>query len=132
MKKIISGIILIINIVIIIVVVFTILGNKGKGGDDAYTAFDVETTSLTVSYKDKSYTFTGHDWESIIKELKKATSNEYEECKLNDFNIIIDFNNGNSGRLSESGNVFEYADSNYYIDKKIYNDIKAKVVNFKT
>lgn len=97
-----------------------------KGGSDALTVYDVNTSSLIVTNGDKRAEFSGDEWNELISAFKNAKETDVSENEV-DFDIKIDFNNGNIGYISSKYDLFKMEDVYYMLEEDAYNKLKGGI-----
>lgn len=96
-------------IIILLIVVGNILvtlNHDTNGGEDALTAFDVNSNQVTLSYNNTTVTLEDAEQKEFISTIKKIYK-ENLPASNNDVNydINIDFNNGNTAKISTDSQV---------------------------
>lgn len=110
---------LILFVIIIIILCWYCYVNFSKGGEGAYTMFDVNSNKTLLKTEDGEKVLTDEERTSLLQILKnniKETS--ITNVEKNTFNITIDFCNGNVGYLSTENLVFMIEDSWYSVDEE--------------
>ena len=92
----------------LIVVTFLVGCNNSKGGEDALTVFDVNSSKVLITYNkttalsdDKQKEFV-----SLIKSIYKDT--DVKDDSTTKYDMKIDFSNGNVGEVSTDKKVFKF------------------------
>lgn len=83
--------------------------DTSKGGNNALSIFDVDSDKLTITYDGKVEEYTDDTREDLITIFKKIAKEEktLEESKEINYDVMIDFNNGNTARLSLKDKIFD-------------------------
>ncbi len=93
----------------LIVVTFLVGCNNSKGGEDAYTVFDVNSSKVLITYNYKTTTLTDNkqkEFVSLIKSIYKGSNAKADNNTK--YDMKIDFNNGNVGEISTGKKVFKF------------------------
>lgn len=75
--------------------------NNSKGGEDALTVFDVNSSKVLITYNNKTTTLTDDkqkEFVSLIKSIYKGT--DVKDDSTTKYDMKIDFNNGNVVEIS--------------------------------
>lgn len=110
---------LILFVIVIIILCWYCYVNFSKGGEGAYTMFDVNSNKTLLKTEDGEKVLTDEERTSLLQILKnniKETS--ITNVEKNTFNITIDFCNGNVGYLSTEKLIFMIEDGWYSIDEE--------------
>lgn len=118
-------------IIVIAVVVFLIIGtikvifiNDKKGGSDALTIFDVNSTGIELSNENDKTLLIGEDRKKLIHTIKGVIKNA-PEVKLDKviYDIKIDFKNSYIAYVSTKDKILLFQNVQRKIDEKILNNI---------
>lgn len=93
----------------LVLVVIMVGCNNSKGGEDALTVFDVSSSKVQITYNNKTTTLTDNkqkEFVSLIKSIYKDT--DVKDDSNAQYNMKIDFNNGNMGEVSTGKKVFKF------------------------
>lgn len=93
----------------LVLVVIMVGCNNTKGGEDTLTVFDVNSSKVLITYNNKTITLTDNkqkEFVSLIKSIYKDT--DVKDDSNAQYNMKIDFNNGNMGEVSTGKKVFKF------------------------
>lgn len=93
----------------LVLVVIMVGCNNSKGGEDALTVFDVNSSKVLITYNNKTTTLTDDkqkEFVSLIKSIYKGT--DVKDDSTTKYDMKIDFNNGNMGEVSTDKKVFKF------------------------
>lgn len=93
----------------LVLVVIMVGCNNSKGGEDALTVFDVNSSKVQITYNNKTTTLTDNkqkEFVSLIKSIYKGT--DVKDDSTTKYDMKIDFNNGNVGEVSTGKKVFKF------------------------
>lgn len=93
----------------LVLVVIMVGCNNSKGGEDALTVFDVNSSKVQITYNNKTTTLTDNkqkEFVSLIKSIYKG--NDVKDDSTTKYDMKIDFNNGNVGEISTDKKVFKF------------------------
>lgn len=93
----------------LVLVVIMVGCNNTKGGEDALTVFDVNSSKVQIIYNNKTTTLTDNkqkEFVSLIKSIYKGT--DVKDDSTTKYDMKIDFNNGNMGEVSTGKKVFKF------------------------
>lgn len=93
----------------LVLVVIMVGCNNSKGGEDALTVFDVNSSKVLITYNNKTTTLTDNkqkEFVSLIKSIYKGT--DVKDDSTTKYDMKIDFNNGNMGEVSTGKKVFKF------------------------
>lgn len=93
----------------LVLVVIMVGCNNSKGGEDALTVFDVNSSKVLITYNNKTTTLTDNkqkEFVSLIKSIYKCT--DVKDDSTTKYDMKIDFNNGNMGEVSTDKKVFKF------------------------
>lgn len=93
----------------LVLVVIMVGCNNSKGGEDALTVFDVNSSKVMITYNNKTTTLTDNkqkEFVSLIKSIYKGT--DVKDDSTTKYDMKIDFNNGNMGEVSTGKKVFKF------------------------
>lgn len=93
----------------LVLVVIMVGCNNSKGGEDALTVFDVNSSKVLITYNNKTTTLTDDkqkEFVSLIKSIYKGT--DVKDDSTTKYDMKIDFNNGNVGEISTDKKVFKF------------------------
>lgn len=93
----------------LVLVVIMVGCNNSKGGEDALTVFDVNSSKVQITYNNKTTTLSDDkqkEFVSLIKSIYKDT--DVKDDSTTKYNMKIDFNNGNVGEISTGKKVFKF------------------------
>lgn len=93
----------------LVLVVIMVGCNNSKGGEDALTVFDVNSSKVQITYNNKTTTLTDNkqkEFVSLIKSIYKGT--DVKDDSTTKYDMKIDFNNGNMGEVSIGKKVFKF------------------------
>ncbi|MEE3438686.1 hypothetical protein [Ruminococcus bovis] len=93
----------------LIVVTFLVGCNNSKGGEDALTVFDVNSSKVLITYNNKTTALSDDkqkEFVSLIKSIYKDT--DVKDDSTTKYDMKIDFNNGNVGEVSTDKKVFKF------------------------
>lgn len=93
----------------LVLVVIMVGCNNSKGGEDALTVFDVNSSKVQITYNNKTSTLTDNkqkEFVSLIKSIYKDT--DVKDDSTTKYDMKIDFNNGNMGEVSTGKKVFKF------------------------
>lgn len=93
----------------LVLVVIMVGCNNTKGGEDALTVFDVNSSKVLITYNNKTTTLTDNkqkEFVSLIKSIYKGT--DVKDDSTTKYDMKIDFNNGNMGEVSTGKKVFKF------------------------
>lgn len=93
----------------LVLVVIMVGCNNTKGGEDALTVFDVNSSKVQITYNNKTTTLTDNkqkEFVSLIKSIYKGT--DAKDDSTTKYGMKIDFNNGNMGEVSTDKKVFKF------------------------
>lgn len=93
----------------LVLVVIMVGCNNSKGGEDALTVFDVNSSKVQITYNNKTTTLTDNkqkEFVSLIKSIYKGT--DVKDDSITKYDMKIDFNNGNMGEVSTGKKVFKF------------------------
>lgn len=93
----------------LVLVVIMVGCNNSKGGEDALTVFDVNSSKVQITYNKKTTTLSDNkqkEFVSLIKSIYKGT--DVKDDSTTKYDMKIDFNNGNMGEVSTGKKVFKF------------------------
>lgn len=93
----------------LVLVVIMVGCNNTKGGEDALTVFDVNSSKVLITYNNKTTTLSDNkqkEFVSLIKSIYKGT--DVKDDSTTKYDMKIDFNNGNVGEVSTGKKVFKF------------------------
>lgn len=93
----------------LVLVVIMVGCNNSKGGEDALTVFDVNSSKVLITYNNKTTTLSDNkqkEFVSLIKSIYKGT--DVKDDSTTKYDMKIDFNNGNMGEVSTGKKVFKF------------------------
>lgn len=93
----------------LVLVVIMVGCNNSKGGEDALTVFDVNSSKVLITYNNKTTTLTDNkqkEFVSLIKSIYKGT--DVKDDSTTKYDMKIDFKNGNVGEVSTGKKVFKF------------------------
>lgn len=93
----------------LVLVVIMVGCNNSKGGEDALTVFDVNSSKVQITYNNKTTTLSDNkqkEFVSLIKSIYKDT--DVKDDSTTKYDMKIDFNNGNVGEVSTGKKVFKF------------------------
>lgn len=93
----------------LVLVVIMVGCNNSKGGEDALTVFDVNSSKVLITYNNKTTTLSDDkqkEFVSLIKSIYKGT--DVKDDSTTKYDMKIDFNNGNMGEVSTGKKVFKF------------------------
>lgn len=93
----------------LVLVVIMVGCNNSKGGEDALTVFDVNSSKVLITYNKKTTTLSDNkqkEFVSLIKSIYKG--NDVKDDSTTKYDMKIDFNNGNVGEISTGKKVFKF------------------------
>lgn len=93
----------------LVLVVIMVGCNNSKGGEDALTVFDVNSSKVQITYNNKTTTLSDDkqkEFVSLIKSIYKGT--DVKDDSTTKYDMKIDFNNGNMGEISTGKKVFKF------------------------
>lgn len=93
----------------LVLVVIMVGCNNSKGGEDALTVFDVNSSKVQITYNNKTTTLSDDkqkEFVSLIKSIYKGT--DVKDDSTTKYDMKIDFNNGNVGEVSTGKKVFKF------------------------
>lgn len=93
----------------LVLVVIMVGCNNSKGGEDALTVFDVNSSKVLITYNKKTTTLSDNkqkEFVSLIKSIYKGT--DVKDDSTTKYDMKIDFNNGNMGEVSTGKKVFKF------------------------
>lgn len=93
----------------LVLVVIMVGCNNSKGGEDALTVFDVNSSKVQITYNNKTATLSDDkqkEFVSLIKSIYKGT--DVKDDSTTKYDMKIDFNNGNMGEVSTGKKVFKF------------------------
>ena len=93
----------------LVLVVIMVGCNNTKGGEDTLTVFDVNSSKVLITYNNKTTNLSDNkqkEFVSLIKSIYKDT--DVEDDSNAQYNMKIDFNNGNVGEISTDKKVFKF------------------------
>lgn len=93
----------------LVLVVIMVGCNNSKGGEDALTVFDVNSSKVQIAYNNKTTTLSDNkqkEFVSLIKSIYKGT--DVKDDSTTKYDMKIDFNNGNMGEVSTDKKVFKF------------------------
>lgn len=93
----------------LVLVVIMVGCNNSKGGEDALTVFDVNSSKVQITYNNKTTTLSDNkqkEFVSLIKSIYKG--NDVKDDSTTKYDMKIDFNNGNMGEVSTGKKVFKF------------------------
>lgn len=93
----------------LVLVVIMVGCNNSKGGEDALTVFDVNSSKVLITYNKKTTTLSDDkqkEFVSLIKSIYKG--NDVKDDSTTKYDMKIDFNNGNMGEVSTGKKVFKF------------------------
>lgn len=93
----------------LVLVVIMVGCNNSKGGEDALTVFDVNSSKVLITYNNKTTTLSDNkqkEFVSLIKSIYKGT--DVKDDSTTKYDMKIDFNNGNVGEISTDKKVFKF------------------------
>lgn len=93
----------------LVLVVIMVGCNNTKGGEDALTVFDVNSSKVQITYNNKTTTLSDDkqkEFVSLIKSIYKGT--DVKDDSTTKYDMKIDFNNGNVGEISTDKKVFKF------------------------
>lgn len=108
----------------LIIVTFLVGCNNSKGGEDALTVFDVNSSKVQITYNNKTTTLTDNkqkEFVSLIKNIYKGT--DVKDESNTKYDMKIDFNNGNVGEISTGKKVFKFQNDIKKISDENLNDL---------
>lgn len=111
----------------LVLVVIMVGCNNSKGGEDALTVFDVNSSKVQITYNNKTTTLTDNkqkEFVSLIKSIYKGT--DVKDDSTTKYDMKIDFNNGNMGEVSTGKKVFKFQND----VKKISDENLNKLLEF--
>ena len=111
----------------LVLVVIMVGCNNSKGGEDALTVFDVNSSKVLITYNNKTTTLTDNkqkEFVSLIKSIYKGT--DVKDDSITKYDMKIDFNNGNVGEISTDKKVFKFQND----VKKISDENLNKLLEF--
>lgn len=111
----------------LVLVVIMVGCNNSKGGEDALTVFDVNSSKVQITYNNKTTTLTDNkqkEFVSLIKSIYKGT--DVKDDSITKYDMKIDFNNGNVGEISTDKKVFKFQND----VKKISDENLNKLLEF--
>lgn len=111
----------------LVLVVIMVGCNNTKGGEDALTVFDVNSSKVQITYNNKTSTLTDNkqkEFVSLIKSIYKGT--DVKDDSTTKYDMKIDFNNGNMGEVSTGKKVFKFQND----VKKISDENLNKLLEF--
>ena len=111
----------------LVLVVIMVGCNNSKGGEDALTVFDVNSSKVQITYNNKTTTLTDNkqkEFVSLIKSIYKGT--DVKDDSTTKYDMKIDFNNGNVGEISTDKKVFKFQND----VKKISDENLNKLLEF--
>lgn len=85
----------------LVLVVIMVGCNNSKGGEDALTVFDVNSSKVLITYNNKTTTLSDDkqkEFVSLIKSIYKGT--DVKDDSTTKYDMKIDFNNGNVVEIS--------------------------------
>ena len=85
----------------LVLVVIMVGCNNSKGGEDALTVFDVNSSKVLITYNNKTTTLTDDkqkEFVSLIKSIYKST--DVKDDSTTKYDMKIDFNNENVVEIS--------------------------------
>ena len=129
MKKVTAIIVPITTIVLILCVIYFVNIKDKKGGKDAHTMFDVNTNEVAVSYHENTVSLKHEEQKAFLKIVKDICKEEDTSIDKNiDYDMIIDFKNGNKASVSTEDKVLCVNDQG--IVKKITDDNMDKLYEY--
>lgn len=93
----------------LVLVVIMVGCNNSKGGEDALTVFDVNSSKVQITYNKKTTALSDNkqkEFVSLIKSIYKG--NDVKDDSTTKYDMKIDFNNGNVGEVSTDKKVFKF------------------------
>lgn len=93
----------------LVLVVIMVGCNNSKGGEEALTVFDVNSSKVLITYNNKTTTLSDDkqkEFVSLIKSIYKGT--DVKDDSTTKYDMKIDFNNGNMGEVSTGKKVFKF------------------------
>lgn len=93
----------------LVLVVIMVGCNNSKGGEDALTVFDVNSSKVQITYNNKTTTLSDNkqkEFVSLIIGIYKGT--DVKDDSTTKYDMKIDFNNGNMGEVSTGKKVFKF------------------------
>lgn len=93
----------------LVLVVIMVGCNNSKGGEDALTVFGVNSSKVQITYNNKTTTLLDNkqkEFVSLIKNIYKGT--DVKDDSTTNYDMKIDFNNGNMGEVSTGKKVFKF------------------------
>lgn len=93
----------------LVLVVIMVGCNNSKGGEDALTVFDVNSSKVLITYNNKTTTLSDNkqkEFVSLIKSIYKGT--DVKDDSTTKYDMKIDFNIGNVGEISTDKKVFKF------------------------
>lgn len=93
----------------LVLVVIMVGCNNSKGGEDALTVFDVNSSKVQITYNNKTTNLSDNkqkEFVSLIKSIYKGT--DVKDDSTTKYDMKIDFNNGNMGEVSTGKKVFKF------------------------
>lgn len=111
----------------LVLVVIMVGCNNSKGGEDALTVFDVNSSKVQITYNNKTTTLSDNkqkEFVSLIKSIYKGT--DVKDDSTTKYDMKIDFNNGNMGEVSTDKKVFKFQND----VKKISDENLNKLLEF--
>lgn len=111
----------------LVLVVIMVGCNNSKGGEDALTVFDVNSSKVQITYNNKTTTLSDNkqkEFVSLIKSIYKGT--DVKDDSTTKYDVKIDFNNGNVGEISTGKKVFKFQND----VKKISDENLNKLLEF--
>lgn len=93
----------------LVLVVIMVGCNNSKGGEDALTVFDVNSSKVQITYNNKTTTLSDDkqkEFVSLIKSIYKGT--DVKDDSTTKYDMKINFNNGNMGEVSTGKKVFKF------------------------
>ena len=97
--------------------------NNRKGGNNALSVFEVNSSEITISNKEKEITLIGEDRSNLITKIKNIV-NEGNDCyKAGKYDLTIDFKNGYKVYVSTENNILLFENERISIDNNDMNYI---------
>ena len=127
MKKKLSMTLSLIILLIIVIVIIVTRNHDTNGGKEALTAFDVNSNQVTLSYNTSTITLEGAEQKDFISTIKKIYKENLPAAKHNvNYDIYIDFNNGNTAKISTDNQVILFQG----IMNSISDNIMEEILNY--
>ena len=108
----------------LIIVTFLVGCNNSKGGEDALTVFDVNSSKVLITYNNKTTTLTDDKQKEFVSLIKSIYNGADVKADSNTkYDMKIDFNNGNVGEISTDKKVFKFQNDVKKISDKNLSDL---------